>query len=152
MYRIIFVLFITLLFQVSLAGAVTVVQCEDEAGNRTFQTNCPPGTKVVDKLRLQTKTQPTPKAPDITPTVYTAPNCKACDLVVQYFQKNNIGIEVKSIENNVEVQKELKGIVGNLKVPTTVIGTKVLSDYYPSDLNKALTEVGFPGLEQSAKK
>ena len=125
----ILVIFITVLLPLRLAGAVTVVQCEDEAGNRTFQTNCPPGTKVVDKLRLQTKTQPTPKAPDITPTVYTAPNCKACDLVVEYFKTKNIGIDVKSIENNVDVQKELKGIVGNLKVPTIVIGTKVLSDY-----------------------
>ena len=152
MYRFMFSLIVILILPVRLAGAVTVVQCEDEAGNRTFQTNCPPGSKLIEKLKLQTKTQPTPQAPDIVPTVYVAPKCQACDLVVQFFQTRKIDIEKKNIENNPEVQKELKGIVGNLKVPTIIIGSKVLSDYYPSDLTQALTQAGFPGLDQGKQK
>lgn len=149
MYRLIFAFIVIILFPVWQVSAVTVVECEDEAGNRSFQSDCPPGAKIVEKIKLQTKTQPTPVPPDIVPTVYIAPDCKACDLVLQFFQTRKINIEQKSIENNVDVQKELKGIVGNLKVPTIIIGDKVLSDYYPSDLIRALTEVGFPGLEQA---
>lgn len=151
MYRFIFALIIITLLPIRLSSAVTVVLCEDEAGNRSYQAICPPDMKVVDKKNLQTKTQPTPVPPDIVPTVYIAPNCKACDLVLQFFQTRGINIEQKSIENNPEVQQELKGIVGTLKVPTILIGDKVLSDYYPSDLVRALTAVGFTGVEQEQR-
>lgn len=62
----------------------------------------------------------------------------------RFFQTKNITVEQKNIENNVELQNELKGKTGNLKVPTVIIGEVIITDYDEDKLSSALTEAGFP--------
>ena len=147
MYRSIFAVVLFGFLYVHDSLAVNVVQCEDNAGNKSFRAFCPPDMKQVGKEKLQTKTHP---APNITPTVYMAPKCPACDAVIRYFRAKKISIEQKNIEGNVDLQNELKGIVGNLRIPTIIIGKKVLSDYKPTEIDSALMAVGFT--EQDLKE
>jgi glutaredoxin len=120
--------------------AVEVVQCEDAEGNRSFRAYCPPDMTLVGEKKVPTKTHP---RPDITPTVYYASKCPACDAVMKYFQSKKIDIEGKNIDGNQELQDELRGFAGNLKIPTIIIGTRVLSDYKPAEIDSALMDVGF---------
>jgi len=122
--------------------AVNVYQCEDELGNKSFQAHCPPGTEIVDKKQYGSK----PKQAVITPTVYLISNCPACSAVQEFFQSRQISITEINIENNTELQAELIGIVGSLKVPTIIIGEKILSDYRPDELVDVLTQAGFSGI------
>ena len=147
MYRSLFAVVLFGILYVHDSLAVNVVQCEDESGNDSFRTYCPPDMKQVGKEKIQTKTHPTPS---ITPTVYIAPKCRACDAVIKYFNKKKIPIEQKNINGNADLQNELKEIVGNLKIPTIVIGKKVLTDYKPDEIKNALLAVGFT--EQDLKE
>jgi len=132
------ILFSSLYFHDSFA--IEVVQCVDAAGNKSFRAFCPPDMTQVSEKKVPTKTHP---RPDITPTVYYAAKCPACDAVIKYFQTKNIIVDAKNIDGNVELQDELKGFVGNLKIPAIIIGTKVLTDYRPDQLDKALMDEGF---------
>ena len=120
--------------------AVEIVQCEDAEGNKSFRSFCPPDMSQVGEKKVPTKTHP---RPNITPTVYYAAKCPACDAVIKYFQTKKINIDEKNIDGNAELQNELKEYVGNLKIPTIIIGSKVLTDYRPADLDKALMDIGF---------
>lgn len=120
--------------------AVEIVQCEDAAGNKSFRAFCPPDMTQLGEKKVPTKTHP---RPDITPTVYYAAKCPACDAVLKYFQTKKIDVDAKNIDGSVELQDELKGYVGNLKIPTIIIGTKVLTDYRPDQIEKALMDLGF---------
>ncbi|MFQ5660919.1 MAG: glutaredoxin domain-containing protein [Gammaproteobacteria bacterium] len=131
-----------LLLQVSLtANAVKIYQCEDEQGQVSFEAHCPPGTTQLEEKNFKTRPQPA----KIVPTVYFTSNCPACDAVSKLFQAQGITVEKKNIENNVDLQNELKEKTGNLKVPTVIIGGKIITDYDQNKLTKALAEAGLAG-------
>lgn len=144
MYRFIFTLFVINILFIHAASAVTIVQCEDEEGNRSFQAYCPPEMTLVEEKKLQTKTHPTPT---IVPTVYLAPKCPACEAVRKFFKEKEINTVEKNIDANIELQNELKGLVGNLKIPTVVIGDKVMTDYKRAELISALMAIGYTELD-----
>lgn len=128
--------------------AITVVECEDPDGNRSFQAFCQPDSTIVNQKKLQSRATP---LPNITPIIYLVTNCRACDGVRNYFQDRDINVLQKNIENNIELQNELKEIIGNLKVPTVVIDDKVFTDYKPDVLTNALKEAGFSDLDLEPK-
>ncbi len=135
-------LLIFLLPITSNVHAVKIYECEDQQGQKTFEAHCPPGTIKLQEKDFKTNNKG--QHPAITPTVFVIPNCAACDAVSRFFQTKNITIEQKNIENNVELQNELKGKTGNLKVPTVIIGEVIITDYDEDKLSSALTEAGFP--------
>jgi glutaredoxin len=126
-------------------AAVKVVECEDEEGNRSFQSACPPGSTVVDEKRILTGEHTADKAvsADVSATLYSIPECDSCDGVREFLQNRGIAITEKSVNEDIENQNELSELTGTLKVPATVIGEKVVTGYNRSELMAALEAAGY---------
>lgn len=135
------------IFSLKAMAAVKIVQCEDAQGNKTFQMNCPPGTKQVNAMSVATGTgTPADKGnqnANITATLYYIPDCDACDAVREYLRDRHIQINEKNVLNNVDLQKEMKKVSGKQNVPVVVIGKKVLIGYDRTDLKQALAAAGY---------
>ena len=135
-------LLILLLLPVQSAFAVTIVECEDASGERTFQSACPPGTTQVDQRRIITGSEQPPagdtEAPVINATLYVVPECDPCEDVREFLQARNVNVTVKDASTEQAVQEELKAVNGTLKVPVTVIGDRVMAGYSRSALTEAL--------------
>jgi glutaredoxin len=137
-----------------ISAAVKVVECEDEQGNRSFQSACPPGSILVDEKKIPTGDIPPPPlvrksetdesgGANINATLYYIPECGPCDEVREFFQLRQVSITEKNVNENIEVQNELKELRGSLKVPATVIGEKVITGYNRSELIAALEAAGY---------
>lgn len=128
-----------------IAAAVKVVECEDEQGNRTFESTCPPGTTMVDEKRIPTGVSAADSAEKtaINVTLYSIPECESCDEVREFLQGRSVAITEKSVNENPEIQTELKDLTGALRVPATVIGEKVITGYNRSELLAALESAGY---------
>ena len=127
-------------------AAVKIVECEDEQGNRTFQSVCPPDTKQVDERRVATGTataEGQTSSTNLSATLYYSPNCESCEVVKEYLRNRNIQINEKNVYDNLDLQKELTDLTGKQAVPVTVIGDKVLTGYNRAELSAALTAIGY---------
>ena len=128
-------------------SAVTIVQCEDEQGNRSFHKACPPGTTEVGKRRVATGAgdgNATGTAvPGITATLYSVPECESCDGVREYLQNRNIAITEKNVFDNVDLQTEMKDLTGKESVPVVVIGEAVIIGFNRTEMKAALAALGF---------
>lgn len=127
-------------------SAVKVVQCEDELGNKSFQSSCPPGHTKVGEKKLSTSTGTPAKKnhSNIQALVYIGgEGCFACEDVKEYLNTRGINLTVKDATSDVEVQKELNEMVGKLSVPATKIGEKVIVGYKRSELQAALEALGY---------
>ena len=140
-------LFFLLWLGAQCASAVTIVECVDSRGERSFQAACPPGTTQVDQRQIRTGEDTAPaanaEAPVITATLYVVPNCDPCEDVRDFLQSRNVSVTVKDASTEQAVQEELKKVNGTLKVPVTVIGGKVLAGYSRSGLLEALEAEGY---------
>lgn len=112
--------------------AVNIVECEDKQGNRSFQKVCPPESSQIGEKRLRTGVSTDKESTNVSSIrviLYTIPDCAACDEIKEFFATRNIPITEKSVNDNLELQKELTELTGGLKVPTTIIGDEVLTGY-----------------------
>lgn len=131
------------------AAALTVYDCVDAHGNHVFMENCPPGMKPASETKLPGhKPQAPPTIDEIakkTPvTLYTAPQCDACDLVRHYLQERKVPFTEKNVGNNADLLNELKQKTGGLTVPVTLIGEQKLVGYNRSALQSALDAANYP--------
>lgn len=133
------------------AHALTVVECVDEDGNSSFRDICPPEMTVKSTREYQGEPEPEapPSAEDVARdnpvTLFVAPNCNACDLVRNLLQTRNIPFAEKDASEDPQVQAELSTITeGPLVVPTVTIGEIRLTDYNKTEIETALSSVGFP--------
>ena len=131
------------------ASALTVYDCVDAHGNHVFMQNCPPGMKPASETKLPGKEPAAAPTVDTiakkTPvTLYTAPNCDACDLVRHYLQQRKVPFTEKNVGNNADLQKELQQKTGGLTVPATLIGGQTLIGYNRSALKGALDAAKYP--------
>lgn len=131
------------------ANAVTIVQCQDAEGDRTFQATCPPGTEVVETRKIYTG--PKDKQADLSelktehPVVlYRVPGCEACDLVSYYLKARGIPYEEKNVSDNAKLQEELTAKTGALSVPVVSIGEEIVEGYNKPALKQKLDETGYP--------
>jgi len=131
------------------AQAVTIVQCEDADGNRTYQESCPPGTEVVETKNVYTG--PKESAPDLEalqedkPVVfYSVATCDACDLVRSYLNTRGIPFSEKAVGDDAELQEELIAKTGELSVPVVTIGEEVVEGYNKPVLKDKLDAAGYP--------
>jgi glutaredoxin len=131
------------------ATAVTIYECEDEQGNRTFQERCPPGTKPVQQKRYGSPAAPAPAGDEAAAaepagdvTLYRIPECETCDLVREYLAVRNIPYVEKSVHADVDLQLELKNVAGDLRVPATLIGEQIIFGYDRNALHRALVVSG----------
>ncbi len=132
------------LFIAAPSWAVKIYECEDERGNRSFESRCPPGTMPVQEKQYATgKKEDKSSNPDISATLYLIPDCGACDDVKEFLQSRNITITEKYVNDNFELQSELREKIGELKVPAVIIGEKSITGYDRNTLLNALTEAGY---------
>lgn len=140
-----FVLFASL-YSIHAFAAVKIVECEDEAGNRSFQTTCPPGHTQLSEKKIKTGSdtdKAKSKASNINATLYVIPDCEACDEIKEFLDNRNISYTEKNVNEDIELQKELTDLTGSLKVPTTVIGDEVLTGYSRSKFMDLLKKAGY---------
>ena len=135
-----------LFMSITLHAAVKVVQCENELGEKTFSSSCPPGTTEVTSKKYQTAI-PGPEQPDVSALIYLAPDCPACEAYKKFFTKYGIRFEEKNIEGNADLQTELTQISGELKIPTVQVNDRWFTDYKENDLIGFLEEIGFTLVE-----
>lgn len=151
----------SLLLTAPLAFAgVTIVQCEDDQGEITFQKTCPPGTSQVGEKRVPTgasasgsEEESGPAAtgdPGISALLYTASECgEPCDKVRTYLAERNIAVTEKNATDDWDVQNEIKQLIGELKVPVTKIGNNTITGYNAAALRTALNAAGYSEPEKS---
>lgn len=123
--------------------AVTVVECEDSQGNRSFQDRCPPGTTPIDKKQYSV-TAPEQKKGNLSATLYVIPECDSCDQVKEFLELRHISITEKDVSGDFKLQEELKEKTGgDLHVPVLILGEKVLKGYNRAELLQALADAGY---------
>ncbi len=148
MKRLATILLFPLLFTPAFA-AVTIVECEDSDGERTFQAACPPGTTQVGSRKLPTGTgsqtgpASTGSSRTINATLYMVPECDPCQDIHDYLSARNISITMKDASGDIEVQDEIRELTGDLQVPVVVIDGKTLTGYSRSELRAALAAAGY---------
>lgn len=139
-----------LIFSPTIVGAVTVFECIDGAGDKSFRDKCPPGMTIRSTQKLPTELSgKDPTIKDVlreSPVVlFSATSCAACDLVRDQLEQRSVPFTEKNATENRDVQAELAKITGGpLIVPTMTIGPQKFSDYSRSDLKSALTDAGYP--------
>lgn len=133
------------------AAAHAIIECVDAEGDASFRDICPPGMTVKSRKELPQKAEPEagPSVEEVAAanpvTLFIAPDCNACDLVRGLLESRNIPFTEKDASADPEIQQELSTITeGPLSVPTIMIGERRLSGYYKSELDSALSGVGYP--------
>ncbi len=121
---------------------VSVYQCEDERGNKTFQDSCPPGTTEVTKKDYNTSTPVASTTAKPALTLYTIPDCDTCEQLREFLSIRDLQVTEKNVADDVNLQNELKDLAGELQVPVLLVGSKVLTGYNRTALLQALTESG----------
>lgn len=142
--RILFAGLILTLFTGS-AAAVTVYECEDEKGNRTFESACPPGTQEVKKKAYAADgaTAPDDTAGDLPEvTLYLVPACDTCVQTRDYLDARDIPYTSKDVSTDFALQEELKKRSGALRAPTVMIGDQAVVGFNRASLTTALQEAG----------
>ncbi len=134
-------------------NAVTIVECVDANGERSFRSSCPPEMKKESERKIRGLR--TVKGPDLeaitaaAPIVfYSVPQCDACDMMRQLLQGRGFPFEEKNVSEDAVNQQALKDATGTLTVPAVTIGAEVVSGYSRSALDLALKQAGYPGPER----
>ena len=127
------------------AAAVTVYECEDDKGNRTFESACPPGTKEVKEKDYSGTGAPAPEAntgdlPEVT--LYLVPECDTCVQTRDYLEARDIPFTSKDVSTDFALQDELKKRSGALRAPTVMIGDQAVVGFNRASLTTALQEAG----------
>ncbi|OGT74971.1 MAG: hypothetical protein A2W76_00385 [Gammaproteobacteria bacterium RIFCSPLOWO2_12_47_11] len=131
--------------------AVSIYECEDSEGNRTFQERCPPGSSPIQEKKFRTGKKDTNKpAVDINAILYSVPECDACQEIREFLTFRGISYTDKNVSDDIELQNELKEVAGELKVPVLVVGEKTIKGYNRTDILKALETAGYVAPEAEA--
>lgn len=131
------------------AAARTIVECVDAEGNSFFSDKCPPeATKKDEKhlLGVGPKSDPAIGAAALAYpiTVYTIPECDACDLIRQSLRGRGIPFTELDVQDNAERQTAMQHATGGLTVPSVTVGEKVVTGYSREGLDQALKAAGYP--------
>ncbi len=141
-----FIIPITIIMCVSAqpVAAVKIVECEDEQGNKSFSKTCPPGYSVVGEKKISTGTGEARQvdARDITATIYLVPECAACDEAKEFLNVLGVNLNVINIADDIKYQNTVKELAGELRVPVTVIGDKVIPGYSRDKFESAVKAAG----------
>ncbi len=132
--------------------AGTLYKWVDKDGKVTYQDQPPPaGAGRVEERFVKDgevgASDVTAEIAQKNPVViYTIPKCSSCDLARGYLQKRLIPFTEKNVaQGNLTNQKELQDKVGELVVPTILVGAKVMKGgYIESLLEGELDAAGYP--------
>ena len=126
--------------------AVSIVECEDQEGNRSFQKSCPPGYTELNRKRFYVKGAPGDRPGESaaalgmgqSATLYMIPACDTCEEAREFLEDNGVSVTEIDVSNDREVQVEFEALAGELKVPVTVIDGKLLRGYSRAEFRAAL--------------
>jgi glutaredoxin len=137
----------------SQVPAVTIYECVDDAGNKTYQDRCPPGTTPVTEKNIRTGPGSSTKTvgagtqvPDVEILMYSAPECDACMILRGVLDEYKAPYTDKNINASDEVKRELQEKAGGsstLTIPTVIVGESVIAGFKKSELVSALEQAGF---------
>lgn len=141
--------------QTVAAGPVKVEQCRDGDGE-WLRDKCLPGMEKEREIELrglggirEDSIEAIAKANPIT--VFTIPDCDACDLVRNSLNTRGIPFTEKMVQDNAEAQTEMQEKTGGLVVPAVVIGDAVLTGYNREALDTNLEQAGYPIIVEKTK-
>jgi glutaredoxin len=138
---------------VGLVQAGSLYKWIDENGNVIYQDTPPPSSVEYEEqnftdpdevLKQEVSPGLESAAAENPISLYSIPNCDACDLVRLYLDKRALPFAEKSVENNLLVQQELKSLAGQLNVPVLVVGDEIIDGYSKSAMRKVLLEKHYP--------
>ena len=110
--------------------AVSIYECEDSEGNRTFQERCPPGSSPIQEKKFRTGKKDTNKpAVDINAILYSVPECDACQEIREFLTFRGISYTDKNVSDDIELQNELKEVAGGIKGAVLVVWGKKNKNY-----------------------
>ncbi len=139
----------SILLSIPQTHAVTIFECVDAKGNKSFMDRCPTGTTQVNKREIQGKKKA--KAIDLTDLIAETPvilyriaDCDACDLVDTYLKNRSIPFTQQDASEDIEVQTTLKELAGNLTVPFVTVGSKSITGYNKQQMDSILSAAGYP--------
>ena len=127
--------------------AVSIVECEDQEGNRSFQKSCPPGYTELNRKRFYVKGAPgdrptgepaTALGAGQSATLYMIPACDTCEEAREFLEANGVSVTEIDVSNDSAVQAEFAALAGELKVPVTVIDGQLLRGYSRAEFRAAL--------------
>lgn len=133
--------------------AVSIVECEDQEGNRSFQKSCPPGYTELNRKRFYVKGAPGDRATGEpatalgigqSATLYMIPACDTCEEAREFLEANGVSVTEIDVSSDSAVQAEFAALAGELKVPVTVIDGKLIRGYSRAEFRAAL-EAGASG-------
>jgi len=146
------VLTLCLLAALPAAAADNLYRWVDETG-RVHYSDQPPPPRTKNAIQKSYKgnlietgeTYGLRQAKERFPvTLYTS-NCgPACDMGQQLLDLRGVPYLTKDVENNVENQKALRELTGNLRIPTLVVGSQKLTGFEDGQWNGALDAAGYP--------
>ena len=137
------ILTLMLFLHSSSTWGVSVYECEDAEGNRSFHDRCPPNTTQLAEKQYSVKAGAPGKTDLAVLTLYVVPDCDTCQQVREFLSVRSIAFNEKDVNENIELQTELKEKAGNLKVPALVIGEQVVTGYERNQLISVLTSSGY---------
>ena len=133
--------------------AVSIVECEDQEGNRSFQKSCPPGYTELNRKDFYVKGAPG-DGPTGEPaaslgmgqsaTLYMIPACDTCEEAREFLEDHGVSVTEIDVSNDYEAQAEFEALAGELKVPVTVIDGQLIRGYSRAEFRAAL-EAGASG-------
>jgi len=138
-----------LFYQIQQVAAVTIVECEDSLGERSFQASCPPGSTQINArvIHAGSNSDVSTDNSSINATLYVVPECDPCEDVREFLQSRNVRVTVKDVSFEQVMQEELQALTGTLRAPVVVIGETIISGYKRSDLLAALVAAGYTATE-----
>ena len=139
---------------VATAG-IRVVECEDEHGDRTFQTTCPPNSKLIKEKNIVTESsRRNAKSAnfDAEITLYYVPGCDSCDDVREFLQNRKLSFSSKDVSNDLALQQKLTELAGSLKVPVLAINDEIVTGYSRDRLKGALKAAGYVPPEEQIEE
>lgn len=133
-------------------GAVNIVECEDEHGNKVFSKSCPSGYSVIDEKNFSTAKGASKEEleeeelqvniKNVSVSLYlVSEGCDACDEAKEYLSSLGVKLNIINVTDNLEQQNKLKELAGELRVPITVIGDNIIKGNNRAKLESVIKEV-----------
>lgn len=73
-------------------------------------------------------------------TIYTTPTCAFCPLVKKFLDERGVEYEEVDVSESEEVKKEFKEKTGQMMVPVTQVGERIVAGFDKKKLEEALKD------------
>ena len=131
------------------ARAVVIAECRDGSGLTFFADRCPPGvsqtgSRTLGAQRADPKTSELTRASAEAPvSLYRVKDCNACELAGLALRERAVPFTEIDVEAEPEGLAQLKARTGAARVPTVVVGKRVIPGLDLPALDAALVEAGY---------